>query len=101
MEEKVKVNTEPAGAQEERTYTQSQVDAILGQARIQLDSMKKELQRRDLTNFYQTLSVLFEIIRNREAYAEDFVKKCVDTVQGSLENLFATDVFTTEENKDE
>jgi len=100
MEEKVQA-VEEQKTREERTYTQSQVEAILSQYNIKIDSLQKELQRRDLSNFYQTLSVLFEIVRNREAYDKEFVKKCVDTIQGSVEQVFATDVFTTEESKDE
>ena len=101
MEENKNLNGAVAQDAEERTFTQSQVEAILSQYNIKIDSLQKELQRRDLSNFYQTLSVLFEIVRNREAYTADFVKKCVDTIEGSVEQVFATDVLTTEEDKNE
>lgn len=101
MEENKNLNGAVAQDAEERTFTQSQVEAILSQYNIKIDSLQKELQRRDLSNFYQTLSVLFEIVRNREAYTADFVKKCVDTIEGSVEQVFTTDVLTTEEEKNE
>lgn len=101
MEEKKNLNGAVAHDVEERTFTQSQVEAILSQYNIKIDSLQKELQRRDLSNFYQTLSVLFEIVRNREAYTADFVKKCVDTIESSVEQVFTTDVLTTEEEKNE
>lgn len=101
MEENKNLNGAVAQDVEERTFTQSQVEAILSQYNIKIDSLQKELQRRDLSNFYQTLSVLFEIVRNREAYTTDFVKKCVDTIEGSVEQVFTTDVLTTEEEKNE
>ena len=89
------------GKPEERTFTQSEVEAVLNQYRIKFEELQKELQRRDLSNFYQTLSVLFEIVRCKDAYSEDFVKRCVSTIEGSIENVFKTDVYTDEKVKDE
>ena len=52
MEENKNLNGAVAQDAEERTFTQSQVEAILSQYNIKIDSLQKELQRRDLSNFY-------------------------------------------------
>lgn len=76
----------------ERVYSQSEVDAIVSQYKLQLGQLKRnaqeEINRRDLTNFYQTLSVLFEIVRNRDAYSSDFVKKAVDAIENGVNTIF-------------
>ena len=76
----------------ERMYSQSEVDAIVSQYKLQLGQLKRnaqeEINRRDLTNFYQTLSVLFEIVRNRDAYSSDFVKKTVDAIENGVNTIF-------------
>lgn len=77
---------------EERTFTQSEVNAIINQYKIKFDSIVKqaseELEKRDLSNFYQILSVLFEVVKNRDAYTDDFVKKCVDHIELGVSKLF-------------
>jgi hypothetical protein len=91
MEENENLNDALTSDARERTFTQSQVEAIISQYKIKLDSLQNELQRRDLGNFYQTLSVLFEVIRNRDAYTSDFIKKCVETVEDSVAQIFNTE----------
>lgn len=95
MEENLKINEELNHAPEERTYTQDELDAIVNQYKIQLNQMRRqaqeEISKRDLGNFYQTLSILFEIVRNRDAYTPEFSKMVVETVEKSVRNLFEDD----------
>ena len=81
----------PVSGQEERTYTASEVNAIVSQYKIQFEQLKKsaaaEIEKRDLGNFYQMLSVIFEIVRNKDAYPGDFVNKCIGVVTSSVSSM--------------
>lgn len=83
------------GTPVERTYTQSEVSAIVGQYQAQLDQLKRsaneEIAKRDLSNFYQTLSILFEVVRNRDAYSSEFINKCVGAIENGVSSIFEED----------
>ena len=90
MEEKIENGA--IAQQEEKMYPESEVRAILDQYRIKYENMLKsaqeEIDKRDLGNFYQTLSVLFEVIRNRDAYSSEFIQKAVSAVEKSVNSIF-------------
>ena len=103
MEEKTQNVVEQTN-QEERMYTASEVSAIVDQYKIKLDQLKRsateEIEKRELSNFYQTLSVLFEIVRNRDAYSAEFIKKAVAAIEKGVNSIF-DDGENVDKNKDE
>ena len=102
MEEELKnQNGALAQSNEERTFTQSEVEGIVRQYNIKINSLQKELQSRDLNNFYQTLSILFEIVRCKDAYSAEFVEKCTKAIEGSINSLFDTETIDKEVKENE
>ena len=86
---------------QERVYTQAEVEAIANQYKIQFEQLQRsaneEIAKRDLANFYQTLSILFEVVRNREAYSKEFIEKAVAAIEKSVSTVFEEEVKKTDE----
>ena len=103
MGEDKNLNGALAPATEERTYTQEELDAIVSQYKIKLSQLQRqaqeEINKRDLTNFYQTLSILFEIVRNKDSYSPEFSKFAVDYIEKGIKGLFETEDSDKENEK--
>lgn len=73
---------------QERTYTQQEVEQIINQLQIKFNTLKKnaeeEIQKRDLSNFYQSLSFLMEITKNANIYSADFMKRVVEHIEKAI-----------------
>ena len=87
--------------QQERTYTQAEMEALANQYRIQYEQLQRnaneEIAKRDLSNFYQTLSILFEVVRNREAYSKEFIEKAVAAIEKSVSTVFEEETKKSDE----
>ena len=103
MEEIVK-NEEAMEQPQERVYTQTEVSGIINQYKIAIEQLKnaaqEEINKRDLSNFYQTLGVLFEVVKERQAYSAPFVEKVISIIEGNISSSIS-EHKKEEENKDE
>lgn len=94
MEEEKKIE-QPANTEQERVYTQTEVNGIINQYNIAIEQLKKaaqdEINKRDLSNFYQTLSILFEVVKNKDAYSRDFSDKVVSLIENNILAIISED----------
>ena len=70
-----------APVKEEKKYTESEFNAACGQL---YQKLMKEIQMRDMTNMFKRLDYLFEVLKNRDCFSEDFVQECIEEIETAL-----------------
>lgn len=102
--EEIKNSQATENVANERVYTQDEVANIISRYNGALEQLKataqNEINKRDLSNFYQTLSVLFEVVKERDAYSKEFVSKVISLIENSISESI-TERKNSEDNKDE
>lgn len=70
-----------AQVKEEKKYTESEFNAACSQL---YQKLMKEIQARDMANMFKRLDYLFEVVKNRECFNEQFVHECISEIEVAL-----------------
>ena len=91
---------------EGRTYTQKEVESIVGQvnqqAKAQCENIMRRCQFLEEQLMYKRLDYLFKVVDSkRDTFDSEFIQKCIDEIQVALTIPDNTEVDSkTEEQED-
>ena len=69
-------------AKRERTY--EEVVAENNQIKQQAEAMYRQMQQMNMANIFKRLDYLFNVIKERTAFPQEFVEKCTNEIVGLL-----------------
>lgn len=69
---------------EKKKLSYEELENICHQLSDQSRTLYQKLQEADLSNMFKRLDYLFAVVENRDAFPEDFVKKCTDEIVNSM-----------------
>lgn len=90
---------------EGRTYTQEEVESIVGQvnqqAKTQCENIMRRCQFLEEQLMYKRLDYLFKVVDSkRDTFDPEFIQKCVDEIQVALTIPDNTEESETEKQED-
>lgn len=95
--EKKEVKMKVAEKPQNEKLTYEQLENVCHQLSEQSRSLYQRLQEADMTNLFKRLDYLFAVVENRDAFPDDFVKKCIDEIITSMTIPENTEETKTEE----
>lgn len=69
---------------EKKKLSYEDLENLCHQLSDQSQTLYRKLQEANLTNMFKRLDYLFAVVENKDAFPDDFVKKCVDEVITSM-----------------
>ena len=67
-----------------KKLTYEELENVCHQLSEQSRNLYQKLQELDLSNLFKRLDYLFRVIENKEAFPDDFIKKCVDEIMTDM-----------------
>ena len=83
---------------EKKKLTYEELENVCHQLSDQSQTLYRKLQEANMTNMFKRLDYLFAVAENKEAFPEEFVKKCVDEI---INTMTIPETEETEEEKTE
>lgn len=69
---------------EAKKLSYEDLENLCHQLSDQSQTLYRKLQEANMTNMFKRLDYLFAVVENRDAFPEDFVKKTIDEIVGSM-----------------
>lgn len=69
---------------EKKKLSYEELENVCHQLSDQARTLYQKLQDTTMTNMFKRLDYLFAVLENKDAFPDDFVKKCVDEVVNSM-----------------
>lgn len=82
--EKKEVKMENTGRPVKEKLTYEELENVCHQLSEQSRTLYQRLQDANLTNMFKRLDYLFAVISEKDAFPEDFVKKCTEEIISSM-----------------
>lgn len=70
--------------EKKKKLSYEELENVCHQLSDQSQTLYRKLQEANLSNMFKRLDYLFAVIENKDAFPDDFVKKCVDEVVSSM-----------------
>lgn len=78
--------------------TYEQLEQIATRLSYQNRQMQEKLQKLSVDNSFKILDLLMQIVRNSEMFSDDFVVKCTDEIEKSVDNMITEPEAPAEKN---
>ena len=72
------------GEETQEKLSYEQLEQLANQLSQVNAKMREQLEKVNYGNFHQRMAYLFEVIKNKEAFGDYFVNKCVDEITYAL-----------------
>ncbi len=69
---------------EKKKLSYEDLENLCHQLSDQGQKLYRQLQEANMTNVFKRLDYLFAVVDNREAFPEDFTKKCIDEIINTM-----------------
>lgn len=84
-----------------KKLTYEELENVCHQLSEQSRNLYQKLQELDLSNLFKRLDYLFKVVENKEAFPDEFFKKCVDEIITDMTPDNPTEEHTEETDKKE
>ena len=79
---KAKVVEMKSTVEEKKTYEQLEAENV--QIKQQAEAMYRQMQQMNMANIFKRLDYLFNVIKERTAFPQEFVEKCTNEIVSLL-----------------
>lgn len=69
---------------EKKKLSYEDLENLCHQLSDQGQKLYRQLQEANMTNVFKRLDYLFAVVDNRDAFPEDFTKKCIDEIINTM-----------------
>lgn len=69
---------------EKKKLSYEELENVAHQLSEQSQTLYRKLQESNMTNMFKRLDYLFAVVENKEAFPEEFTKKCIDEIVNTM-----------------